>query len=191
MVSFTYIIYHIAINRSSCHDLASRYYFQVALASELQDVWCEEIWNIFEHNMKQLYVLEDDISYRRLNTIYRAIGMNHLASVGILKKRRKKCSTLFLASSLFAQRANIQHQKVFSLTAYSDLKGRMTEISSTGDSYHCIFAINKRTHLRSYEMQIRASAQRNGLGRSLVSGLEAIGRGVKMTGIMLTVFTGQ
>ena len=64
VVSFTYIIYHIAINRSSCHDLASRYYFQVALASELQDVWCEEIWNIFEHNMKQLYVLEDDISYR-------------------------------------------------------------------------------------------------------------------------------
>ena len=127
----------------------------------------------------------------RLNTIYRTLGMNHPASVGILKKRRKKCSTLLLASSLFAQRTNIQHQKAFSLTAYSDLKGRMTEISSTGDFYHCIFAINKRTHLRSYEMQIRASAQRNGLGRSLVSGLEAVGRGLKMTGIMLTVFTGQ
>lgn len=66
-------------------------------------------------------------------------------------------------------------------------------MSFTGELlvYATKHSLANQTYSRSYEMQTKENARRLGLGRALVSNLQAVGRGLGMTDIMLTVFIGK
>lgn len=177
----------------SVPSVAYRYTFRVSLTSDLQGTWREDIWQIFEHNMKSLYVITVYNARYHLNPSDGVEDIKRPTLDGTPPKNERRCSIPCHASFLFGRRTRSQSHRVYSRSASLGSNEKMNAMSFTGELlvYATKQTLANQTHSRSYEMQTKENARRLGLGRALVSNLQAVGRGLGMSDIMLTVFTGK
>lgn len=174
-------------------SVAYSYTFRVSLTPDLQGTWREEIWQIFEHNMKSLYVITVYNARYHLNPSNAVEDIKRPTLDGTPPKNERRCSIPCHASFLFGRRARAQSHRVYLRSASLGSNERMIAMSFTGELlvYATKHSLANQTYSRSYEMQTKENARRLGLGRALVSNLQAVGRGLGMTDIMLTVFIGK
>ncbi|KAI0304882.1 acyl-CoA N-acyltransferase [Russula brevipes] len=140
-------------------DLAGvRYPIQVATSSELSDVDQESIWDIFEHNMRHLYTRS-------------SMGWDPPSKKGELFHRDSRFVLLRRPRQTRDDTEPVSEEQP--IVAYSMFR------FDTEDDECALYC---------YELQVSQSAQRGGIGKSLMECLYNIARGWSMKKVMLTVF---